>query len=63
MKSDASLAYHSPDDRFTAGVFIKNIENKAVGTAPAASGFAAPFSGATFLEPPRTFGVTLGFKI
>ncbi|WP_449472663.1 TonB-dependent receptor [Sphingobium chungangianum] len=62
-RSDASLTYVAPDDRWSAGVWIKNIENEAVATGLSSSGYAAPFSGATFLEPPRTYGVTLGFKI
>lgn len=63
MKTDASLMYHSANDRITAGIWIKNIENEAVFTAPASSGFAPPFAGITFLEPPRTYGLTLGFKL
>jgi iron complex outermembrane receptor protein len=59
-KTDASLYYRAPNDRWRVGAWIKNIEDEPVATAPAAAGYAAPFAAATFLEPPRTYGVTFG---
>ncbi|WP_293883337.1 TonB-dependent receptor [Sphingomonas sp.] len=63
IKSDASITYHSPDDRWSLGAWIKNIENKAVASSITSSGYAAPFAGAAFLEPPRTYGLSFGIKI
>ncbi len=62
-KTDASLTYHAPSDRFSIGGWIKNIGNEAVKTALTSSGNGPPFPGATFLEPPRTYGVSLGLKM
>jgi len=59
IKSDASLTYYSSFGGWSAGVWIKNIENVAVIAATAGgSSIPALSTGATaFLEPPRTFGM------
>lgn len=62
-KTDLSLIYHAPDNAYSFGAWIKNVENTAVNTALSTSGYAAPYSAATFLEPPRTYGVTLSFTL
>ncbi len=62
-KTDGSLTYRAPDDRFSLGAWIKNAENKAVYSSLAATTFAAPYRAATFIEPPRTYGLSLGFKL
>jgi len=56
-KSDASLTYQAPGDRYTIGVFVKNLENNLVLTSVGASNQ----SSATF-EDPRTIGVRVGVK-
>ena len=61
-KTDASIAYNAPNKHWTASIWAKNIQNVAVHTAISASGYASPYSGVTILEPPRTFGLTIGFK-
>lgn len=59
-KSDASLTYHAGDGRWSAGLWVKNIENEAV-LAATTTGQFGPYADA-FLEPPRTWGLrfTLG---
>lgn len=52
--SDASLTYEPDNGKWTLGLWAKNLENKAI---KAASAPIAPGFGATFLEPPRTYGV------
>jgi iron complex outermembrane receptor protein len=52
-KGDASLTYDH--DTWSAGLWIKNIQNKAVIAATAAAGIVGP--GTSYLDEPRTFGV------
>jgi iron complex outermembrane receptor protein len=52
-KGDASLTYDMT--KWSAGVWIKNIQNKAVIAATAAAGIPGP--GTSYLDEPRTFGV------
>ena len=68
-KTDASLTYHAASGIWSAGAWVANIENTAVKTALVASGYGpgtttpnTPYVGSTLLEPPRTYGLTLGFK-
>ena len=59
IKTDASLTYYPAVGGWSAGVWIKNIENVAV-IAATAGGSNIPVlaAGATaFLEPPRTYGL------
>ena len=51
-KGDASLTYDASS--WTAGLWIKNIQNKAVIAATAAAGVPGP--GTSYLDDPRTFG-------
>ncbi len=54
-KTDASLTYHAPGDRWEVGVWAKNLENRAV----AASSGVTPgraYPGVVYVEPPRTYG-------
>ena len=60
MKSDASLTYYSGDDRWSLGAWIKNIEDEAVQAATASGGLPGP--AASFLEPPRTYGLRAAFN-
>jgi iron complex outermembrane receptor protein len=52
-KGDASLTYDMT--KWSAGLWIKNIQNKAVIAATAAAGVPGP--GTSYLDEPRTFGV------
>lgn len=58
VKSDASLTYYGPGG-WSAGLWIKNIENRPV-QAATAGGMGN--WGAAFLEAPRTFGVRANFS-
>jgi iron complex outermembrane receptor protein len=59
FKSDASLTYHSNDERWSAGLWIRNIENEAV-LAATTTGQFGPYGNA-FIEPPRTYGARFTF--
>jgi iron complex outermembrane receptor protein len=54
FKSDASLTWYSGDDRWSAGLWARNLENEPV-LAATTTGQAGPYADA-FLEPPRTWG-------
>lgn len=53
-KTDASLTYLSGDGRWSAGLWVRNIEDEAV-LAATTTGQFGPYADA-FLEPPRTWG-------
>ena len=57
-KGDASLTYDA--DSWSAGLWIKNIANKAVIAATAAAGIPGPAT--AYLEDPRTFGARFSVK-
>jgi len=59
-KTDVTLTYRAPDDRFTLGAFARNIEN-AITVTNASSGVAVFDGSATFADP-RTIGVRAGFS-
>lgn len=61
-KSDFTLTYNSPSKAWSISAWVKNIENTAVRGSVSASGYAQPYGGVTYLEPPRTAGVRLQFK-
>lgn len=54
-KSNASLTYFSGDDRWSLGLWVRNIEDEAV-LAATTTGQFGPYADA-FLEPPRTYGL------
>ena len=56
-KTDASLTYTAPGDRYYVQGFVRNIENK-ITIANAATGLA----GGVTIEAPRIFGVRAGVK-
>jgi iron complex outermembrane receptor protein len=56
-KTDLTLTYTPPSGSWSAGVWVKNIENTPVFQATAAGGQPGPAS--SFIAPPRTFGVKL----
>lgn len=59
-RTDANLTYHSPDDRWNIGAFVRNIEEAVVyhgsNSSPAPGSFIP-----TFIDAPRTYGVRVGF--
>ena len=57
-KGDASLTYDVSS--WTAGLWVKNMANKAVIAATAAAGIPGPAT--AYLEDPRTFGVRFTVK-
>jgi iron complex outermembrane receptor protein len=59
FKSDASVTYYAADERWSAGLWIRNLENEAVQAATTTGQFG-PY-GNTFLEPPRTYGARVTF--
>jgi iron complex outermembrane recepter protein len=56
-KTDMSLTYNAPEDRFYVGAFVENLENNLVVTSAGTGGFG----NVTFSDP-RTYGVRAGFK-
>jgi iron complex outermembrane receptor protein len=58
-KGDAQLIYDS-NTAWTAGLWIKNMTNKAVIAATAAAGVPGPAT--SYLEDPRTFGASFSYK-
>ncbi|OJY61825.1 MAG: TonB-dependent receptor [Sphingobium sp. 66-54] len=60
MVSNASLTWHAPQDSFSLGAWIDNIEDRTVKSLA----FAQPVIGqpVVILRPPRTYGVRAGFK-
>jgi len=61
FKSDASITYYAADDRWSLGLWVKNIENVAV-LAATTTGQFGPYANA-FIEPPRTWGARFTFKL
>jgi iron complex outermembrane receptor protein len=59
-KGNASLTYHSVGDRWSVGVWIKNISNVAVMAAGASGGIPGPAN--VYLEPPRTYGARFTYS-
>jgi iron complex outermembrane receptor protein len=57
-KTDAALTYHCSSGKWSAGLWVKNLENQAVQSAAATGNpFTDPGPGAPFLEAPRTWGL------
>jgi iron complex outermembrane receptor protein len=52
-KFDANVTYEA--DKWSVGLWIKNIANRAVLAATAAAGIPGPAT--AYLEDPRTYGV------
>jgi iron complex outermembrane receptor protein len=61
FKTDASVTYYAPDDRWSACLWVKNIENEAV-LAATTTGQFGPYANA-FIEPPRTWGARFTFRL
>jgi iron complex outermembrane receptor protein len=57
-KTNAGLTYHAPGDRWTLGLYGRNLENRAqIGPANALGGFTN-VAAIELLSAPRTFGVS-----
>lgn len=61
FKTDASVTYYSADDRWSLGLWVRNIEDEAV-LAATTTGQTGPY-GDAFIEPPRTYGARFTFKL
>ncbi|WP_395396191.1 TonB-dependent receptor (plasmid) [Novosphingobium sp. BL-8A] len=60
-RTDLTLGYEAPEGRWTINAFVRNVEDKATlqqGSPPDAT------TGLTLnsINPPRTYGVTMGFR-
>ena len=53
-KTDLDLTYNAPDELWSAGLWVRNVENTDDRSEGATGGVPGPF--AAELEPPRTFG-------
>lgn len=61
IKENASLTWYPTSGRYTFGVWIRNISNKAVIAATAAAGIPGPAT--AYLEAPRTYGARMTFNV
>jgi iron complex outermembrane recepter protein len=57
--TDLNLGYFAADNRWSIQAYIRNLEDRLVKTACVAG---IPGPAACYFEPPRTYGVQLGFK-
>ncbi len=63
-KTDLALTWHSGDEKWSAGVWAKNLENSDVQSAAATGNpLTDPGPGAPFLEAPRTYGVRVTLNL
>lgn len=63
-KTDAALTYHAADDRWSVGLWVKNLEDQDVQAAAATGNpFTDPGPGAPFLEAPRTVGLRFAVNL
>ena len=61
FKTDASVTYYAGDDRWSLGLWVRNIEDQPV-LAATTTGQFGPY-GVAFIEPPRTYGARFTFKL
>jgi iron complex outermembrane receptor protein len=59
-KTDLNLTYYAPDESWSAGLWVRNVENTDDRSEGATGGVPGPF--AAELEPPRTFGARVSVK-
>jgi iron complex outermembrane recepter protein len=60
FKTDGSLTYHPAHERWSAALWVRNVENVAV-LAATTTGQFGPY-GDAFIEPPRTYGARFTFE-
>ena len=62
-KTDLTVTYNAPGDRFYIQGFVKNLENAiTLSSAGMSANFPAFTDGLAFFGDPRTYGVRAGFK-
>lgn len=59
VKENAAVTYYS-ESKWSAGLWVKNLSNRATLAATAAAGIPGPAT--AYLEDPRTFGVRVTFS-
>ena len=59
-KTDLSLTYNAPDERFYVGAFVENLENEIVVTGAAFGNFG--LDGMAVFADPRRYGVRAGVR-
>lgn len=59
-KTDLSITYNAPNDRFYLGAFVLNLENSVVLTSAIYGNFG--LDGTVTFQDPRRFGVRAGVK-
>jgi iron complex outermembrane recepter protein len=63
-KTDLSLTWYPQNNRWSAGLWVKNLENQDVQAAAATGNpLTDPGPGAPFLEPPRTYGLRFALQL
>jgi iron complex outermembrane receptor protein len=63
-KTDIALTWHDGNNRWSAGLWVKNLENSDVQSAAATGNpVTDPGPGAPFLEAPRTYGVRVTLSL
>jgi len=63
-KTDAALTWHCGSGRWSAGLWVRNLENQDVQSAAATgSPFSDPGPGAPFLEAPQTWGLRVTLSL
>lgn len=63
-KTDAALTWHDAGGRWSAGIWVKNLEDQDVQSAAATGNpLTDPGPGAPFIEAPRTVGVRVTFEL
>ena len=61
IRTDLALTWSASGGRYSVGLWARNLENQAVQAAAATANDPGP--GNTFLEAPRTFGLTLTLSL
>jgi iron complex outermembrane receptor protein len=63
-KTDVALTWHCGTGKWSAGLWVKNLENSDVQSAAATGNpFTDPGPGAPFLEAPRTYGIRVTLNL
>ncbi|MEM6746326.1 MAG: TonB-dependent receptor [Pseudomonadota bacterium] len=62
-RSDANLTYTAPDDRYSIGMFVRNLENDVqITRAPVGFAPGAERTAGVNVTEPRVYGVRVGFE-
>jgi iron complex outermembrane recepter protein len=62
-KTNVGLTYHAPGDKWTLGLWARNLENRAqIGPANALGGFTN-VAAIALISPPRTFGASFTLNV